>query len=206
MLASILGFITAATLLIIVPGPDSTLVLRNAVRYGRRPGAATALGTLTGLSVWVIAATVGLAALIGANPIGYAALRYIGGAYLIWLGARGLLAKKSHKTDTDDISQQYLQPSMWRSYLIGVTTNVFNPKIGAFFVAFLPAFIPAGARIGQTSMLLGTAFVLETAVWLFLILFVAKKLFDWLRRSTVKQRFEQLTGIILVGFGVRLIL
>lgn len=204
MLASFLTFFAAATVLIMVPGPDSMLVLRNAIRYGAGPGFATALGTLTGLSVWVLAAAVGISALIHTSAVGYAFLRYAGAVYLLLLGIFSLLAKRQY--DTFDREAGEPSNSGWRNYIVGFTTNVLNPKIGVFFVAFLPAFVPIGSSVSWTSGLFGAVFVIETAIWLFLILFVARRLFGWLCRPTVRQRLEQVTGIVLIGFAARLAL
>ncbi len=204
MLGSILAFVAAATALIMMPGPDSTLVLRNAIRDGRRFAAATALGTLTGLSLWVLAAAVGLAALIRTSPVAYSALRYAGAAYLVWLGIRSLLTRRAANHPADGPAPAVR--SVRRSYLTGVATNVFNPKIGVFFIAFLPAFVPAHEPVGVMSLLLGAVFITETAAWLFLVIFAAAKLLGWLRRPRVRQRFEQVTGVILIGFAARLVL
>ncbi|MDQ2788917.1 MAG: LysE family translocator [Actinomycetota bacterium] len=162
MTAAVLTFIATATLLIVVPGPDSLLVARNVFRGGRRGGIGTAAGTLTGLSAWSVAAALGLSALLAASRVGYDALRVAGGIYLIWLGVQSLRSRGTVIPQTDSPSEHTIRPGLGRAYLSGVVSNVLNPKIGVFFVAFLPGFIPEGAPIVATAALLGALFVAET--------------------------------------------
>jgi len=91
-----------------------------------------------------------------------------------------------------------------RAYLNGVLSNLFNPKIGVFFLAFLPGFIPAGVSVGQFSLLLGGWFALETGIWLAVVVWMVVRAVGWLRRPQVQRRLERLTGLVLIGFGVRL--
>ncbi len=95
MTASLLAFAAAATLLILAPGPDSMLVMRNSLRGGRRVGLCTAAGTFTGLLAWALAATLGLSSLLAASRIGYDLLRFAGAAYLIWLGTTQPVARST---------------------------------------------------------------------------------------------------------------
>lgn len=225
MLVSIFAFAGAATLLIVMPGPDSMLVLRNAVRSGRRAGAFTAVGTLTGLVIWAALAAVGLAAVLAASEVAYEVVTVAGALYLLWMGVKGLLA--SRRTTPPELNAgatrragrkpaadpppfagppavpASLTPT--RGFVTGMMTNLLNPKVGIFFMSFLPGFVPSGSPVGTVSMILGTLFVVETAVWLFVILLAAGQISSWLRRPTVKRRFEQVTSLILVGFGIRVV-
>ncbi|MDQ2749813.1 MAG: LysE family translocator [Pseudonocardiales bacterium] len=202
MSLAVVTFAAAAALLILVPGPDNALVIRNALRGGRRSGQATAAGVLTGLLLWAAAAALGLSALLQASRIGYDILRYAGAVYLIWLGMSSLRTRRS----PGPVGAQSDGPpaAVRRAYLTGVTTNLFNPKVGIFFITFLPAFIPHGAPVGATSVLFGAMFVLETAAWFALLLWLVGRGSSWLAQARVQRRLERVTGVVLIGFGLRL--
>ena len=92
----------------------------------------------------------------------------------------------------------------WAGYLTGLTTNLVNPKVGIFFITFLPAFIPRGASAGGMSLLFGTMFVIECAGWFALLLWLVGRGAEWLRQPRMQRRLERLSGVVLIGFGVRL--
>jgi threonine/homoserine/homoserine lactone efflux protein len=204
---ALIDFAVAATLLILAPGPDSMLVLRNSLRGGRRVGLSTAAGTVTGLLSWALAAALGISALLTASRVGYDVLRLVGGAYLVWLGVMTLRRRPSPPVPAP--SGQDEQPvavgatSLRRAYLNGVVSNACNPKIGVFFVAFLPNLMPAGAPAREFSLLLGAWFALETGVWLAAVVWMAGHAKAWLSRPRWQRRLEQLTGVVLIAFGIR---
>lgn len=205
MTAALLGFAVAATLLILAPGPDSVLVMRNSLRGGRRAGLCTAAGTVTGLVSWGLAAALGLSALIAASRVGYDVLRIAGAAYLIWLGAVSLWPR--HRVaDPEDRGRRGRPRAAVprRAYLNGVISNLCNPKIAAFYVAFLPGFIPAGVPVREWSLLLAAWFAVETGVWLGAVVWMVNRGVDWLSRSGVQRMLERVTGLVLVGLGLRL--
>jgi RhtB (resistance to homoserine/threonine) family protein len=206
---ALLGFALAATLVILAPGPDFMLVMRNTVRGGRRAGWVTACGTLSGLTVWALAAALGLSALLRVSHVAYNVLRFCGAAYLIWLGATSLGNFRRKGTDragrAPDIAALGQAPSRpGRAYLNGMLSNLLNPKISVFFMAFLPAFVPAGASASQFSLVLGAWFIAETGLWLAVVAWLADRGVRWLRRPRVQRWLERITGIVLIGFGLRL--
>jgi threonine/homoserine/homoserine lactone efflux protein len=204
--AALTAFLAVATLLIVAPGPDSLLVVRNTVRGGRAGGLTTAAGRLTGLSLWALAAAVGLSSLVPASRIGYDALRIAGGVYLVWLGVAALRAR--HAPDAADrefaTDPAAGRGSRLRMYAMGAVSNLFNPKIGIFFIAFLPGFIPSGAPLGTMSALFGLVFVVETGVWLALLSWLTQRGAGQLRRPGAQKVVDRVTGVVLIGFGVRL--
>jgi RhtB (resistance to homoserine/threonine) family protein len=199
MAVTLLTFLAAATLIIVAPGPDTLLVTRNVFRRGRRGGLVTAAGTVTGLALWSVAAALGLSALLAASRVGYDVVRVAGGLYLIWLGVQSL---RSHGA-VPDAPTEAPPMSMHRAYLSGVLSNLLNPKIGVFFVTFLPGFVPTGAPVGTTAALLGALFVVETALWLVVVVWLVGRGTGWLRRRGVRRWLDRVTGVVLIGFGVR---
>jgi len=218
---ALLGFALASTLVILAPGPDSMLVMRNTMRGGRRTGWVTACGTLSGLTIWALAAALGLSALLRVSHVAYDVLRFCGAAYLIWLGATSLgnfrrrragparppqaASEASRRPRPAGVAAPGGAPARpARAYLNGVLSNLLNPKISVFFMAFLPAFVPAGASASRFSLVLGAWFVMETGLWLALVAWLADRGMRWLRRPAVQRWLERFTGIVLIGFGLRL--
>ncbi len=204
MTTALLGFALASTLVILAPGPDSMLVMRNTMRGGRRHGWVTACGTLSGLTVWALAAALGLSALLQVSHVAYDVLRFCGAAYLIWLGVTSLgnFRRKCASVTAAASGRGAARPG--RAYLNGVLSNLLNPKISVFFMAFLPAFVPAGASASRFSLVLGAWFVMETGLWLALVAWLADRGTRWLRRPSVQRWMERVTGVVLLGFGLRL--
>ena len=199
MVAALLTFLAAATLVIVAPGPDTLLVTRNVFRRGRQGGLVTGAGTITGLALWSVAAALGLSALLAASEVGYNVVRVAGGLYLIWLGVQSL---RSHGAVAAAPTEAPAMP-MHRAYLSGLLSNLLNPKIGVFFVTFLPGFVPLGAPVGTTAALLGAVFVLETALWLVVLVWLVGRGTGWLSRRGVRRRLDRITGVVLIGFGIR---
>ena len=220
MTTALLGFALASTLVILAPGPDSMLVMRNTMRGGRRAGWVTACGTLSGLTMWALAAALGLSALLRVSHVGYDILRFCGAAYLIWLGVTSLVHFRRKNTaepvaQADGSAPGVPGPTVpvrtgpgaarpRRAYLNGLLSNLLNPKISVFFMAFLPAFVPAGASAVGFSLVLGIWFIAETGLWLAVVAWLADRGVRWLRRPAVQRWMERITGIVLIGFGLRL--
>ena len=211
MTAALPTFALASTLLILAPGPDSLLVLRNTLRHGRRAGWVTASGTMSGLLAWAVAAAFGLSALLRVSDLGYNAVRLAGACYLLWLGAsslwpfRGRRAARATAAEPAGPADPAPGRAGWRrAYLNGLLSNLLNPKIGVFFIAFLPGFIPAGAPAPLFPLALGVWFIAETGAWLATLAWMAARGAGWLRRSTVQRWLERVTGVALIGFGLRL--
>ena len=205
MAGALLGFAIASTLLILAPGPDSLLVMRNTLRGGRRAGWTTASGTISGILVWAVAAALGLSALLRASQAGYDAVRLAGAGYLVWLGIGSLRSSRRRAGRADEDAGPAAAGFRSRhAYLSGLLSNLLNPKIGVFFIAFLPGFIPAGTPAGLFSLALGLWFLVETGAWLGALSWMAASGAGWLRRTAVQRGLERVTGIALIGIGLRL--
>lgn len=198
VLAAVLTFAGAATLVILIPGPDTLVVLRGVVVHGRRSAALTMLGVLSGLTIWATAAAFGLTALLKASDYGYLALRVAGGTYLLYVGIQAL-RNRALGASFDS------RPSLvGRGFRAGIMTDLLNPKVGVFFITFLPAFIPRGEPVMGTTFALGALFVLETGLYFLAILLFVRRLERWLAAERIRRALNRATGLVLIGFGVRL--
>jgi threonine/homoserine/homoserine lactone efflux protein len=194
VVAALVAFAAAAAVLVVLPGPDTMIMLRAIAVSGRRGALRTAAGIVTGLAVWITSASIGLAALLKASEVGYAALRIIGAVYLLILGIQALRARGSFER----------KGVLGTGYAAGLACNLFNPKVGVFFVTFLPGFVPKTASVATTSLMFGGIFLLETAIYFGFMLVAVERLTGWLRDDVVRRRIERLSGCVLIGFGLRL--
>ncbi len=196
-------FLTASLALIVSPGPDSLYVLARGIGQGRRAGAISALGTSTGLLVHTTAAALGLAVLLQTSVIAYTIIKFVGAAYLIYLGIKTFLSKTSLL-----VTPATSQPSWRRMYLQGMLTNVLNPKVALFFVAFLPQFVDQhSGAVALHMLLLGVLFDSLGLAYLLLVATLSGSLGTFLnKRPTWANRMRWLTGSVMIGLGLRLAL
>lgn len=204
LLRDVLAFAAVAGLLTIVPGLDTAMVLRSTAARGRRHGFATALGVNSGALVWGAGAAVGVSALLTASTVAYTIVRAAGAAYMIWIGARLLLHARRGVSETVEPTSSSRTTAVWRSWSQGFTTNLLNPKIGAFYVAVLPQFLPAHAPHLAVGLLLALVHDLEGLTWFSVIIFGAHTLRTWLDRRQVRRSLDAVTGATLIGFGIKL--
>jgi RhtB (resistance to homoserine/threonine) family protein len=204
---SLAAFAVFAAVLTVTPGLDTMLVLRTAVVVGRRAGLAAVLGILLGCLVWAIASALGVTAILTASRLAFDALRIAGAIYLCWLGARALwLARRRRSAVVEPAPQPERPVGAWAAFRTGLTTNLLNPKVGVFYLSVMPQFLPAGVDPLAGSMALGAIHVVEGLIWLSLVVLVVGRARGWLTRPAVKRRLEQVTGVVFLGFGVRLAL
>lgn len=196
-------FMGATLALNFAPGPDMLYVSTRSLGQGRRAGVISALGIAAGTAIHTLAIASGLAALLAALPLAYDIVRIVGAGYLIWLGIQAIRAP----TSTD--RRQRLEPaSDWRLLRQGMITNLLNPKVVLFFLAFLPQFIdPARGSVALQILLLGTLFNLSgTLVNIgvaYLTSSVGQKFASGTRSTAL---FRWLTGSVFIGLGLRLAL
>lgn len=200
---AVLSFAVLGALLTITPGLDTALVLRSAVTMGRRPAFATALGVNTGALIWGAAAAVGVSALLTASTTAYTVLRVAGAGYMLYLGVRMIRSAWRKDGGTVEIGGTVV-PTWWGTFGKGLLTNLLNPKVGAFYVAVLPQFIPAGESPLGVGLLLALVHDLEALIWFSLIIFGAQAARGLLARRAVRRTVDAGTGAVLIGFGLRL--
>jgi threonine/homoserine/homoserine lactone efflux protein len=202
-LQAILAFTAAAALLTLTPGLDTALVLRSAAAEGPRRAMLAALGINLGCLVWGIAVGAGLGALLAASQLAFDLLRWAGALYLLVLGVRLI---RSPRQAIDLTTTSDLQPAgRGTSWLVrGFLTNLLNPKIGVFYLSFLPQFVPAGASMLGWSVLLASIHNGLGLAWFAALVVATRPLASALRRQGVIAWLNRLTGALFIGFAVKL--
>jgi threonine/homoserine/homoserine lactone efflux protein len=206
MILAIVGFAAAAGLIVLLPGPDTLVVLRTLIRSGQSQARRAVFGVLTGLTIWASGAVLGLSALLRASHDGYLALRLAGAVYLCVLGIQAFRSRGVSAEVTGAANSARRRGVVGTGYLAGLTTDLLNPKVGVFFVTFLPAFVPHGEPIGPVTLLFGAMFVVETGLYFVVFLAFADRLMAGMQRPRLSRVRDRCTGAVLVGFGLRLAL
>ncbi|MFF3766294.1 LysE family translocator [Streptomyces sp. NPDC001922] len=202
--AAIVGFSLFALLVTMAPGPDTLLVLRNCLRGGRFSGVATALGAAGGSLAWAVAAALGLAAALQRWDAALTAVRLAGAAYLILLGVQGLWAHRRGTAQRLPVSEQAATdaPTPGRAFRQGLLSCLLNPKVGLFFVAVVPQFLPDHHSTLVPTLVLGVIDAAIAALWLMLVATTAARMLTWLRRPRVNTVLERTAAGVLVALGV----
>jgi threonine/homoserine/homoserine lactone efflux protein len=203
---ALLSFSLAAGLLTITPGLDMALVLRTAAVEGGKQAFLAGVGICVGCLLWGAAASLGLGALVAVSGLAYNVLRIVGAIYLSYLGIklfiRAFARSSSHTAAEPLLQKQEGDGSRWLRR--GLLTNLLNPKIGVFYLSFLPQFVPPSVQVWSFSILLASIHAAEGLLW-FLLLTNATKFFSsWLKRRRVVMAFDSAMGAVFIGFGLKL--
>ena len=193
------AFLGICVLVIVTPGQDTALTIRNSLLGGRSAGVFTALGVSAGQAVWAVATSFGIAAVVAASEPAFLVLRLLGAAYLIYLGGRVLYAAIVGFGASHSRSTSALNPRV--AFRQGLVSNLGNPKMAVFFTSLLPQF--AAGSIGGL-LALGLLFCALTFVWLGAYAAVVARVGDILRRPAIRRSFDAVTGAVLVALGLRL--
>ncbi|WP_312182625.1 LysE family translocator [Pantoea sp. CTOTU46764] len=200
----ILSFLFAITILTLTPGFDTALVLRSAAAQGWKRASATAFGVTLGCLVWGVAVGLGLGALLLASEMAYNMLKWIGAAYLLYLGVK-LLINPRTQAETGQHAQNKEQ-SYVACFTRGLFGNLLNPKVGVFYVTFLPQFIPAGASVPLWCTLMALTHMVIGLVWNAVLIGSSQYFATHLRRPAVLKVMDRLTGCVFIGFAAKLAL
>ena len=201
---ALIAFCIAAGLLTIAPGLDTALVLRTAAAEGPKGAALASLGVVMGCLAWGAAVAFGLGALLAASQLAFTALKWAGALYLVWLGVNLLLKPRSRFEL--ELADRASASSSGGWLLRGFLTNLLNPKVGVFYVSFLPQFLPAHVPAGLFIFLLAALHALMGLIWFALLITATRPVARALKRPAVVRRLDRLTGLVFLGFGVKLAL
>ncbi len=199
-----LAFLAVAALVIVVPGQDTALTVRNTLGGGRRAGIATACGVACGLATWAVATAFGLAAILVASEPVYLALKAFGAAYLLWLGACCLWHAIRRERPPAVVAAAVPRLAPRAAFRQGIVSNLGNAKIAVFFTSLLPQFTPTDATF-LTPLALGLLFCLLTLAWLTAYAAVVARAANVLGRPRARRALDAVTGTVLVALGLKLL-
>ena len=204
MTASLLSFLFAIVILTLTPGFDTALILRSAAAQGWRRDSATALGVASGCLLWGIAVGLGLGALLLASEMAYNLLKWIGAAYLLYLGVKLLWHPRTQSASLP--AEAVAQQSHLVCFSRGLLGNLLNPKVGVFYVTFLPQFIPQGASVAIWCSLMALTHMLVGLAWSTVLIGSSHYFAAQLKRPRVLKVMDRLTGCVFIGFAAKLAL
>jgi RhtB (resistance to homoserine/threonine) family protein len=203
-------FIVVAFIVTITPGADTMLVLRSVLTLGRSAGLITTLGIVSGLFIHAVLSALGLSLILVQSATAFSVVKWAGAIYLSYLGLSSLVraVRQKQPNSIDNPLVQDKRPHQrWQSFLKGMLNNTLNPKVAIFYLAFLPQFVvpDSGSMLGQ-SLTLATIHALIGFAWLAGIALLTSTLRAAITHPRIRRGIEGLTGMVLLGFGVRLAL
>ena len=209
MTGSLWAFLLISIFVLVTPGPDTAVTIRNTLLGGRIAGVATAFGIALGQWIWALATSVGLVAILLASEPIFNAVRWAGAAYLVWLGVQTLRSAMAPSprdagSIATDLPGRRPRLSASAGFRQGLLSDLGNPKMAVFFASVLPQFAPQGEGMLSALVLLGLAFALLTLIWLVAYAYAIAKAGDMLRRPAIRRTLEGLTGTVLIALGLRL--
>ena len=195
-------FLAAGILLNLTPGPDTAYILGRSIAQGREAGIASALGICVGSIFHTCAAALGLSAILATSAVAFGAIKLLGGAYLIFLGIKMLLDRQRHL----NLPSSFSRRTAAAAFRQGIFTNVLNPKVALFFLAFLPQFIDPASNMKVLAFLtLGLTFVTTGTIWCLILAWFASAFSERLRGSqAVGQWLNRAAGALFIFLGLRL--
>jgi len=197
---NLFAFTVAAAFVTLTPGADTALVVRVAAAASGRRAMEAGLGICCGVLIWSAVVAAGSGVVIARNPALFEVLRWVGCAYLAWLGIRLLLYPRRGFGEGRGEST----PSPRSAFFTGLLTNLLNPKVGAFYLSFLPQFVPVEAGASLFPLLLGAIHALQGAIWFAILVAALTPVLAFLRRPGVIAILDRTVGAVLVAFGLRL--
>ncbi|GAB2630747.1 MULTISPECIES: LysE family translocator [Psychrobacter] len=206
-----LGFVLAAILLNLTPGTDTMYIITRSVSHGSAAGFYSVLGIISGILVHTVFAALGLSIILINSPLAFTVVKYIGASYLCYLGIKMLMSKQpsllANHLPKSSPSAPANSIAHWQIYKQGVLTNVFNPKVALFFLAFFPQFIdPSYAHSALSFLILGLSFALTGFVWCLCLALLASRFSANLRKNpAIEVLLNKISGVVFIGLGVKLL-
>lgn len=194
-----LTFLVMTLFVVMSPGIDTALITKRTLRNGRKDGFQVALGITTGSLIHTLAATLGLSALLMQSAVAFGILKWIGALYLIYLGVKSLRAKPT-------IIETAAPSRMQHAFIEGFLSNMLNPKVIVFFLTFLPQFITDASHATRDFLGMGAIYAVLSLAWFFMYVICLHYIRKWLLSPRVQLWMERATGIVLIGFGIKLLL
>ncbi len=208
---NLLAYIIMALMMSMLPGTDTVLIMKNTLNHGAKAGRYTILGMATGLTFWTITAVLGLSVVITQSVFLFNIIKYLGAAYLFYLGVRAFLTKSTLSLEAvqADSPCSIVQPShrhYKESYLQGAISNILNPKTVLVYITFMPQFIDLNGNTNQQLIELGLILTLIAVGWFLILVYLLDHVRNWLKKPKFQKAFQKSTGVMLIGFGVKTVI
>ncbi|MBD7945469.1 homoserine/threonine efflux transporter [Psychrobacillus sp. FSL K6-2684] len=204
---SLLIYISIAAMMVIIPGVDTMLLVKNTLAYGPKAGRFTVLGMATGLSFWTLIAILGLSVVIAKSVVLFSIIKYMGAAYLIYLGIKSFFTKSMFSLK--EIQTQANTPTKCSnqhnksSFMQALLSNILNPKTVLVYITIMPQFIDLNDNVNQQLFMLALILTLLAVCWFLALVYIIDYAKKWLDNSKFQQAFQKSTGLILIGFGIK---
>lgn len=196
-------FIVLSLFVVMSPGIDTALITKRTISAGKSDGFKMALGITAGALVHTFAAAFGLSAILMQSAVAFELVKYIGAAYLIYLGVSSFISKGKNN---EQVLENHKGISKGSAFKQGFLSNVLNPKVAIFFLTFLPQFVNTQSQAAKQLIMMGIIYTLLSIVWFIVFVIFINYLRKWLMSPNVQSMMEKATGIVLIGFGLKLAL
>lgn len=202
-MSDFLTFLVLSLFVVTSPGIDTALITKRTISDGRKDGFSMALGITSGSLVHTFAAAFGLSAILLQSAVAFEIVKYVGAIYLIYLGISAFISRKKKDPAGENQQDAEMKKSAFKQ---GLISNVLNPKVAMFFLTFLPQFIQTGENATKQLIIMGVSYTLLSISWFFIYVFFINYLREWLLSPTVQGIMDKATGLVLIGFGLKLAL
>ncbi|MFJ7732889.1 LysE family translocator [Lysinibacillus sp. NPDC097231] len=204
---NLLAYILMALMMSMLPGTDTVLIMKNTLSHGSKAGRYTILGMATCLTFWTIIAVFGLSVVIAQSLFLFNTIKYMGAAYLLYLGVRSFFSKSTLSLESVQVECQHPHKSAHQynkeSYLQGAISNILNPKTILVYITFMPQFIDLNGNTNQQLIVLGLILTIIAVGWFMILIYLIDHLKKWLNKPKFQIIFQKSTGLMLIGFGVK---
>lgn len=197
-------FLILSLFVVMSPGIDTALITKRTIADGRTDGYKMGLGITAGSLVHTFAAAFGLSAILMQSAAAFEVIKYAGAVYLIYLGLSSFISLKRKKNS--DIETEVKLDMKKSAFKQGLLSNVLNPKVAMFFLTFLPQFVKAGENAQQQLIIMGIIYTFLSIFWFFLYVYFINYMREWLMSPKVQRVMDKATGVVLIGFGLKLAL
>ncbi|MFD1415109.1 LysE family translocator [Oceanobacillus jeddahense] len=206
---NLLAYLLMALMMSMLPGTDTVLVMKNTFSYGTRAGYFTILGIAAGLTFWTMIAVFGLSIVIAQSVFLFNTIKYLGAAYLIYLGVRTFISRDTFSMDTVSEKNDHRKTATSYckdSFLQGAISNILNPKTVLVYISFMPQFVDLSGNIHLQLITLGFILTLIAAGWFLILIYFLDAMKRWLKKPLFQKILQKCTGILLMGFGVKTVI
>lgn len=205
---NLVTFMIMALMMSMLPGTDTVLIMKNTLNYGMKSGRYTILGMATGLTFWTITVVLGLSVVIAQSIFLFNTIKYLGAAYLLYLGIKALFTKSIFSLENVHTNSEYsienIPDTYYKeSYFQGAISNTLNPKTVLVYITFMPQFIDLNGNINQQLIVLGLILTLIAVGWFLVLVYLVDHVKKIFKKPKYQKVFQKSTGILLISLGIK---